>query len=264
MRGYPGVSSLIRAVFLACGILATVSSAGAQEITVGLMAELSGSSASNGEDCRRGYEVASSLLAHNGLAGQHRVRIVYGDHQGDAKTGVSEFNRLVNAERAWAVATNRSQIGMALNPLSARRHIPLLGTVVHNQFLSDSSYAWRFFPSAEAEASALARKALQMGLRRAAILTLQDEWTLALANSFRENFIKGGGETVYFETLTPSDYDLASVISRVGAAAPDSILTSFTVNDSGLVIRKLREQGLHQQIFANVWATKKDEEEDAR
>jgi len=89
----------------------------------------------------------------------------------ETKTAVSEFNRLVNVEKALAVITTRSQIALTLNPLSAARKIPLLATAGAEAFISGNPYAFRFFPTTELESRALAQKARSMGLKKMAFIT---------------------------------------------------------------------------------------------
>ncbi len=226
-----------------------------ENIAIGLMADLSGPSSANGEDCRRGFEVARRAFSQHNLVGKHTVRFIYSDHQGDAKTGLTEFNRLVDSEKVWAVATNRSQVGMALNSVSQRKQIPLLGTVGHSEFVAKNPYAWRFFPSARLEGEALATWALKKGKRRAAIISLEDEWMKSLADSFQSSFTTLGGDIVFRED-TPQGSDISSLVSRLTLSRPDILVVNFAINESGQVLRRIREQGLTQPILTNVWAAK--------
>jgi branched-chain amino acid transport system substrate-binding protein len=160
---------------------------------LGLMAELSGPFAGNGEDCRRGYETARSGFAPGDLVGGRAVQFIYGDSRGDPKSGVAEFSRLVEAEQVLAVVTNRSQIAMALAPLSGRRGVPLLATAGAEGFTEANKYAFRFWPTAEHESRALAKKVIELGYKETALLTSNDEYNLSLTKYFRVNYGALGG-----------------------------------------------------------------------
>lgn len=224
-------------------------------LTVGLLAELSGPSMRNGESCRQGYEVARAA-DHSGAS--NRIRFVYGDHQGDARLGVAEYKRLTTMEQAIAIISIRSQVGMALNPLSGKEGVPLFGIVGHQDYVSGNPFAYRFFPQVRVEGGTLARKAIEMGKLRMAIVTLEDEWTVSLEKAFINQYQRLGGRIVMQERILPGDAELLAIITRLRAMGADALFINVGVSQAGLMIRKVRELGLTLQLFANFWAAYDD------
>jgi ABC-type branched-subunit amino acid transport system substrate-binding protein len=84
-----------------------------EKVKVGALLTLSGSFATAGEDCRRGIEAA---LAVSGA--RSSLDVIYADSKNEQTTAISEFRKLVQADKVLAVYTHRSTIGMALNPVS--------------------------------------------------------------------------------------------------------------------------------------------------
>ncbi len=227
-------------------------------LVLGLLMELSGDFAPNGDDCRHGYEVAQANYLHDGYAGKHRLRLVFADSRGDGRTAMSEFRRLLDGERAVAVISNRSAVVMALNPLSRREGVALLGIAGHSDFVRQNPNAVRFFPSASQETDALVSLAISEGARRFAMITAQDEWNVSLSTEFSRHVLAKGGRVVFDQQVSPSEADFYSLIARLKQKDPDIIYVNLGISQTGEVMRRIREQGMRQQIMSTFWAGKRE------
>lgn len=247
-------------------MLSLFSSAAAEPQTIrfGVLAELSGSNAANGEDCVRGVEIAKKGRPSPDenpwhlSVGPYRVEVLVGDHAGDAKTGVSEFKKLVDVNNVFAVIATRSQVAMPLNPLSAKAQVPLLGSVGHPDFVSANPYAFRFYPTVKVEGPFLSDLLLGHGIKRAAIISAEDEWTLALEREFTARFLSRGGTLNNALTVSLDVMDLSSVVSKLKAGEPEAIFINLTLAQAGIVIKKLREQGYRGRLISNFWGANPD------
>lgn len=229
-----------------------------RELKIALLTELSGTSAINGVNCSQGYELARRTLAPDDQIGDLKLNFLNGDTKGEALTGVSEFKKLVEVDYANAAISNRSQVGMALNPLSKEKKIPLLGIVGHSEFVSGNPYAFRFWPSAKIEAPVLAAKIVELKKKKLAIITTEDEWTLSFTRSFIEEYKNRGAEIVFEQTVTGDPSEFPSLITKMKKSEPDAIFVNLTVAQIGVMLKKIREQGMNQQIFSNYWSGSKD------
>jgi len=229
--------------------------ADAGEVRIGVLMELSGPGASIAADAREGLEMAMSVLPKPAGFG---VKLVYGDSRDDPKAALAEFERMVEAERVLGVIVARSRIAMPLNPLSARSAVPLIGGVGHPAFLSGNPYALRVFPNAEEEGAFLARKARELGVRRLATITLQDEWTSSLTRAFIEESRKLGISIAAEEVVAEGETEFSSVSLRVRQFEPDGVFLNLLLAQTGLVARKLHEQRVHAQLFSNYWIQKRE------
>jgi ABC-type branched-subunit amino acid transport system substrate-binding protein len=232
-------------------------------ITIGLMTELSGQSAATGEDCRRGFEVARKEFAPGDQAGSYQIGFSYADTQGSPRVGVTEFMNLLDVRKALAVLVKRSAIGMAINPVAAQARIPLLGLVGPKGFTNANPYAFRFFPTSEAFGESLAQLALARGKKRIAIVSTEDDWQLSIRDEFMKSFAKSGGQLAYGETVVSTETDFSSVVSRIKQSSADSVLVNLGPGQTGIFIKKLREQGVKQQIFGNYYTREQGEIEKA-
>lgn len=239
MRGNIGLRINLVGIFA----MLCVVSCNAESVRIGALAELSGPFQGIGEECRRGYLIAEQAF---GSAG---IEIVYGDHQRVARTGISEFHKLVERDHVEAVVTNAAPVALALNPVSKQRKIPLLATVVMPSFTGDNPYALRFWPTAESEGHAVADHLIRRRLLRLAILTLQDEYPVSVTTALKVTLPSLGGTVVFSEDVLAGSTDLSSVISKMKRANPDAVFINVVGEQIAVIMRRMREQGITQPFI---------------
>jgi branched-chain amino acid transport system substrate-binding protein len=226
-------------------------------IKLGALSELTGPGAKNGEACQLGYRIAFNLFRETYPQRADQIEIVYGDHRREAKTAIAEFQRLKGLG-VWSIAANHSIIGVAINPLSKSERIPLFGVMGHESFVRDNPFAYRIIPTAQQEGGGLAQKAFERGVRKAATLILEDDYILALGAAFEKHFRDLGGEVTYRDSVFESERDFSAIALRIRAAQPDAILMTLGFQQFGPAVRRLREQGVTQPIYANYWLSYPD------
>ncbi len=224
------------------------SDAAADAGTIGALADLTGNFARLGEDCRGGYEVAVQ-------GSKSSSKVIFGDNQNDPKAGISEFRRMVDAEHASSVVTTRSPVGLALNSLSAREKIPLIGIVGHPRFVGENDYAVRVFPSAEAEARVLA-KAADEKESKLAIVSIEDEYFLGLRDAFMKDLKKT--VVVFNETISPKDTDFGTLVARLRAKSPNAVFINGGPSQISILVRKLRDLNFPVKLYSNFLAGSSD------
>ncbi|MBP9838727.1 MAG: ABC transporter substrate-binding protein [Proteobacteria bacterium] len=206
------------------------------------MAELSGSFSRLGNDCRIGYEIAKS---------QHTsgMNVIISDNQGDPKTAISEFHKLIDAENASIVVTTRSPVGLALNPLSKQMKLPLIGVVGHPRYISENPYAVQVFPTAIDEANSLAEYFKSKSHQRIATITIEDEYFLELKEKFEKQI--ANDKLIYSETVLPTEKDFLTAILNIRTKHPDAIFVNLGPAQIPQFIRKLKEANVNASVYAN-------------
>lgn len=232
--------------------LFSVANSFAEEIKIGLILTLTGPFADLGDDAKRGIDLAMDSKTDHGQLDNYKISLIYGD-SADPKTGINEFNRLVNQEKVAAILTMRSTIGMSLNPFSKAKGIPLVGAVGHPKFTTTNEYAFQFWPSTDQEGAVLAKKALELGYKDVIAVTAEDDWTLSLTEGFKDSFEKNGGNISLSKTILPSETDFQPVVTQIKSKKVDAIFVNLTLNGSALMVKRLREQAIKLPILANFW-----------
>ena len=228
-------------LFLLLGWILPLSSAAAQSKVIGALADVTGSFARLGEDCRGGYEVAIQ-------SSDVKAKVIFGDNQNDPKVGISEFRRMADSEHVSLVVTTRSPVALALNSLSTREKLPLIGIVGHPRFVAENPYAIRVFPSAMDEAKVLVGDIDHEG-QTVAIISLEDEYFLGLRDAFIQNL--QSSLLVFNETVSPKDLEFSTLIAKVKAKSPKAVLLNAGPNQIPVLVRKMREMGIESSLYSN-------------
>lgn len=246
------MKKLLLVTFIGLNLVAGVRAE--EPITIGLLVSLSGPYADIGEDCRRGIETSRQMYAPDDRVGSHTLRFIYEDSQADPKVGVNAFKKLADEDRALAVVTMRSPIGMAVNPLSRQVHVPVLGGVGHKDFVSTNEYAFQHWPSTQKEGAVLADEIIRTHPKGIGVITAEDEWTMALTAGFKDRFIEKNGTIELAETVPPGEMDLGSLLTRAKRDVPGALFLNLGLAQGAATLRRAREVGYPGTIYSNFWA----------
>jgi ABC-type branched-subunit amino acid transport system substrate-binding protein len=147
---------------------------------------------------------------------------------------------------------------MAVNSLSARDKLPLFGAVGHPAFTSSNPFAWQFWVSSDDEGGAIARAALKRDIKRIAVLTVDDEWTVTVSDGFRAAFTAGGGTLVMDESVLPTETDIKPLLMKVARRKADALFLNVGITQLGVGIKQARELGLTYPIYSTFWCATPD------
>ena len=223
-----------------------------KELRIGFINELTGPVASLGEVCSRGVAIALDVHAPAGKVAGVPVKVLVGDARDDVKASLSEFERLAGPEGAQVIVSIRSKSAIPIGPLAEKRGLPLVGIVGSPAFTAANRLALRIFPPPDYEAAYEAGLSRRLGQQRIAIVNVEDEFAVGLAEGIQAAVEKDGRQIVYRETAAPQESNYAPIISKLKRARPDAIYAHLLTR-SGLFIRQLREQGVKSQVFTWYW-----------
>ncbi len=221
--------------------------------SVGLIYPLSGSFALIGEDCRKGTEIAEQSFG-----GPKHINFILADSKADPKEGISVFRSLADVEMVIGVFAFRGPVGMAINPISSRSGIPLLGGVGNKEFAAGNKYAFQIWPTSDFEAEFIADTFIKRGLDSAALLSLEDDWTSAVSSAFRSAYARRGGTLAYDQQFAPDLLDFRSELAKVKLSQPKVVFLNLGIVQLGPAIRQYRDLKLTVPLFSNFWIQKKD------
>lgn len=247
--------SLLLATILAMSLTLPAASdptnAPSPKLKVGMILTLSGAFASAGEDCRKGIEAA---LAVAGTP----LEVIYADSKNDPTTSILEFQRLVNTDKALGIYTHRSSMGMALDPISLRTQIPLLGAVGHKDFAQSNRYAIQIWPRSDDEGRFVAETLIRRGYKRGALIYTEDEWTSSTSEGFRSRYLELGGSLVFDQAALPSEADFRTSLLRIKASAPDVVFANMLLPQLAPVLLARRQIGVSVSTYSNFYVAKQD------
>lgn len=221
------------------------------KLKIGAILTLSGNFAAAGDDARRGIEAA---LSESDNANWLEVR--YEDSRNEPSVAVAEFQKLVNVDGAAAIYTHRSSIGMALNPISLRGAVPLLGAVGHQEFATGNKFAIQMWPRAHDEGRFVADEFFGKRLKRIAVLWTEDEWTGSVTEGFRGRLKELGVEPVFDQSVLPGERDLRTQLLKLKASAPDVVYFNFLLPQIAPALTQARALDVPGVFFSNFYLAK--------
>ncbi|MDO8564663.1 MAG: ABC transporter substrate-binding protein [bacterium] len=218
------------------------------DIKIGALLPLTGSLAGYGEDVQNGILLAQDKLSERFV----HFDIVYEDSGGDAKTAASGARKLIDIDNVPAViAGPGSTANLAVAPLfegSKTLFFPISNTPKLN---SAGEYIFKLLHDVDFEIKPTVDFMYAKGIRRAGVLydSASDSNT-AGAKLFQTEFVKAGGEVVFFEGFDSKTInDFRTQLTTLKSVKPDALYFITVGKSAGVAVRQMRELGLTLPLF---------------
>lgn len=207
---------------------------------------LTGDAASYGEIQKRGYSIA---LQHVNQ-GHDFLRVVYKDTQLSPRQAVNALQQSILQDNPQVVFSISTAEVLAEAPICNERRIVLLSPLASGDDISRAGpYVFRVSPTDSFQGRALANKVLSLGVKRIAVLSVNDSFGVELARQFSNAFTSGGGQTLSTESVSPNQMDLRTVLQKVDASHPEGIFLVLHPGQAVAVLRQIRQLGIRARLF---------------
>ena len=211
----------------ALALLATSSLLLAQdEIPVGEFASLTGGSASFGQSSHKGTALAiEEINATGGVLGR-KLKLITEDDQSQAGQPATIMRKLISQDKVVAVlgevASSRS---LEAAPICQQNKIPMISPASTNQKVTEvGDYIFRVCFIDPFQGKVMAKFAQSKGWKKLGVLTdVKSDYSIGLAQAFKEAVPKGGGEIVKESSYGTGDKDFKAQLTSIKAAKPDAI-----------------------------------------
>ncbi len=242
-------SALPRAAVLLAALLAVPGCA--RPVLVGAIVSDTGAAAPYGEKVRRGLELALDEVRAAGGVGA-RVRILYRDDATNPEIGAQVARELVEKEGVrLLIGAVSSPVTLSIAPIcQSGRAVLLSPTSSSPEITGAGEWVYRNYPSDTLEGTSLADFARDLGLRRVAVLGVQNEYGAGLSKVFAEHFAGDAREVIGTFTFRAGDADAFPVLAaRVSGLRPDGIYLAGYADDTAGILRALREAGFASVVL---------------
>lgn len=244
-----GVLSLAVAWAVACGDGGAGSAGPATgPIRVGHYASLTGDTATFGQSTDRGIRMKiDELNAAGGVLGRP-LELITEDDRSITEEARTAAQKLLQRDEVVAllgeVASSRS---LAAAPEAQRARVPMISPASTNPKVTEvGDYVFRtcfIDPFQGAVMAKFARETL--GAKKVAILLdFKQDYSVGLADYFRETFQEAGGEIVADERYTSGDIEFRAQLTKIRATDPDAIFVPGYYTEVGLISKQARELGI--------------------
>ncbi|MDR0402349.1 MAG: ABC transporter substrate-binding protein [Treponema sp.] len=246
---------LLLAVLL-CALSAAFAGPGGQSgdtIAIGAVFPLSGGVAFYGTESRDGALLAiDEINAAGGLLGK-KLTLIAEDDEGDAAKSLNAFTKLVSRDKvSFVLGSSTSGATMAMTiPAQQAKVILISPSATNTEVTRAGDYIFRacfIDPFQGVVGADFAYDTLNA--RRAAVLyDAGADYNTGLAEAFKTQFAKNGGEVVADEAYQSGDVDFNAQVTRIRAANPDVVYLPNYYNDVALQAKQLRAQGINVPLL---------------
>lgn len=203
---------------------------------------------------RYGAELAArEINAAGGIRGRGLELVLRDDHaNSDSAVGVAEA--LYATDVSAVLGGVYSSVTLAEAPVfnGGRRPVVQLSPSASSPLLSAAGdYTFRLCPSDLAYGAALARFAADRGLRRAAVLYVNDAYGRGVRQTFAAEYLRLGGEVVELDPFLTNSTDVGPYLARIAREGRAQVIVLAANQAAGLqVLAQVRTARLGLPILA--------------
>jgi branched-chain amino acid transport system substrate-binding protein len=221
---------------------------GVLPVVIAVTIPITGDAASYGEIQKRG--IAMALSEVNTDPAHPVLRIVYKDTQLNPKEAVNALQQSLMQDGAQVVFSISTGEVMAQAPICNEKHVILLSPLASGDDITAAGrYVYRVSPTDSFQGKVMAEKVLGLGVKRLAILNVNDSFGVGLAGAFRRDIERGGGMIVSSEACDPTQTDLRTHLTKIRSAKPEGLFIVVHPGQAVAVLKQIRQLGIQARLF---------------
>ena len=222
-------------------------------IKIGEVGSMTGSEATFGTSTHNGIELAVSQINEKGGIKGKKFQIISLDDQGKPEEAATAVTKLITQNGVTViigeVASSRS---LAMAPIAQQYKIPMISPSSTNPKVTEQGdYIFRVCFIDPFQGTVMAKFALEtLKLKKVAILRdVKNDYSVGLADYFRDTFVKGGGTIVVDQSYSAGDIDFKSQLTSIRTKLPEAIFVPGYYTEVGLIARQARELGIKAPLM---------------
>lgn len=246
-----GTTMLLASVFLGvsgCSKKNSTSPENGEFIVVGEVGSMTGNEATFGISTHNGITLAfEQINAAGGVKGK-KLKVIALDNQGKPEEAATAVTKLITQDKVVAilgeVASSRS---LAMAPIAQANKIPMISPSSTNPKVTEQGdYIFRVCFIDPFQGTVMAKFASEtLKIKRVAILRdVRNDYSVGLADFFKETFTKNGGQIVTDVSYSAGDIDFKSQLTAIRGKNPEAIFVPGYYTEVGLIARQARELGI--------------------
>jgi branched-chain amino acid transport system substrate-binding protein len=222
-------------------------------IRIGQYGALTGDIATFGTTTDEGVRLAvSEINAAGGIHGK-QVRLFTEDDQGRPEQAALVVQKLINSDKVHAlVGEVASSLSLAAAPIAQKAGVPMVSPSSTNPKVTQvGGYIFRvcFIDPFQGQVMAKFATATLKAKTAAILRDVKNDYSIGLADVFKQRFTDFGGRIVEDKAYTAGDVDFKAQLTAIKAAAPDVIYVPGYYTEVGLIAKQARQSGLRQPLL---------------
>jgi branched-chain amino acid transport system substrate-binding protein len=241
-------------IALAGILMAGCGGATAQNIKIGGVFELSGSTAQYGTAASNGMKLAfKEINAKGGVLGK-QLEAVFADNKGEPSESANATTKVITQDKVPAViGFTTSSNGIAGATVAEASKVPMLQVTTTNPKVTVDEKTGKvreqvfrvcfIDPFQGTVAANFASKTLKV-TKVATLVDNSSDYSKGLTQFFVESFTKAGGKIVSQEAYLQKDQDFKAILTKIKATNPEMIFVPGYYDEVGKIIKQARELGI--------------------
>lgn len=249
------IGSLTSLVLSGCAGLGGGSSVGGEPetIIIGGIAPLTGDAASVGIEVQRVIELALEDV-NTAWANQGKTLDIQWENSGcNGKDASTVTQKLVNIDKVEVILGGScSSETLAAAAITEPAGVVLLSMGSSSPDITTAGdYVFRNWPSDAFQGQKLAETANEMGYKKVALITEQQDYTLGISKTFKAKFEELGGAVVE-ETYLAEDTDFKTQITKLKGEGADAFFVNpQTPIKADNIVKQMKELGVKGPLLLN-------------
>ena len=224
-----------------------------EPIVVGLVAALSGNSASAGESIVRGAELAVEQVNAAGGINGRPIKLVKEDDENTPAKSVSAVNKLISNDKVIAIiGTNNSSCTLADMQVTQAAELPHICPAASNVKITSSGNPWivNMNASDKHQASAAVLYAIdKLGAERIALMYQSDDYGIGGKEVIEATLQERGMQLVAAEAFESAATDMNAQLLNIKKGDPQVLLLWTMHQPAALICRQARQLGMKDVQF---------------
>jgi ABC-type branched-subunit amino acid transport system substrate-binding protein len=229
--------------------LATATVVAQDSIKIGANLPMSGPNAEYGELFGRAANLAAEHANADKMLSKKLV-IQFEDSQATPQQGVIAMNKLVNVDKVPYVLSAFTGVSKAIAPIGEKaKVVSVNGGGIGPDLAELGDYFWNVIPLVNLEIRVMAPYLVQeRGLRKIALVYVDDPAGEAIQKELRENVPKAGGQMVVELQVPRNAQQFTSIAAKVRGSDPDLVFIASFGAQQAQIVKQLRDNGVPQQL----------------
>lgn len=222
-------------------------SAAYADITIGVIAPLTGPVAAFGDQVKKGAEAAVEVINSNGGVLGEKLVLKFADDAGEPRQGVSAANQIIGEGIKFVVGPVTTGVAMPVSDALAENGVIMVTPTATGPDLTSRGLdnVFRTCGRDDQQADVMAEYVLaNMKDKKVAVIHDKGAYGKGLADAFKAAINKGGMTEVHYDSVSPGDKDYSALVTKLKAADANLVYIGGYHAEGGLLSRQLKDAGV--------------------
>jgi branched-chain amino acid transport system substrate-binding protein len=223
-------------------------------VRIGALVPLTGSSANYGKSLKQGIDIAVDEVNKEGGINGKKLEVIYEDSQGDAKTGISGFNKLATIDKVPVVIGSISSVILAVQPVADEKRVVLINSSAISPKICEKAdnFLFSIMVNGATEAKFMANEiAKRHPSEPIAVLFSNNSSGVDTKDNFVKQIESTGGKIALAEGYELNTTDFKPQLTKIKESkAKIGYLIAFSSNEFAGVLIQSKEIGLNLQWYS--------------